>query len=119
MRFGGPRVGVPGQLTVAREHRVSPLPIALVAIVCGLAIPCKLYAADQSCLEYEPKVVTLSGTITRHLEYGPPNYGEDPAHDDKEIYWYLDLDKSICVSGKNEDSPEMEGENGVRQLQIV
>jgi hypothetical protein len=24
-----------------------------------------------------------SGTIVRHMEYGPPNYGEDPAHDAK------------------------------------
>lgn len=54
----------------------------------------------------------------RHLEYGPPNYGEDPAHDAKEVYWYLDLDKPICVAGKNEDSPEVEGETGIRQLQI-
>ncbi len=108
-----------GQSPVIRERRARRLFIALVAIFSGLAIPVELYAADQSCLEYEPKLVILSGTITRHLEYGPPNYGEDPVHDAKEIYWYLDLDKPICVNGKNEDSPEMEGETGVQHLQIV
>jgi hypothetical protein len=69
-------------------------------------------AADDTCLEYGPALVSLSGTITRHMEYGPPNYGEDPAHDAKELYWYLELNKAICVNGKNDEvSPESEGEN--------
>jgi hypothetical protein len=57
------------------------------------------------------------------MAYGPPNYGEDPAHDAKEIYWYLELDDPICVNGKKqhskEHSEEMQGENNLRQLQIV
>ena len=76
-------------------------------------------AADGACLEYEPAVVTLTGTITRHMEYGPPGYGEDPAHDAKEVYWYLELNNPICVNGKDEDSPDMQGEKDVRKLQIV
>jgi hypothetical protein len=76
-------------------------------------------AREPSCLEYEPAVVTLSGTISRHMHYGPPNYGEDPEHDEKGFYWYLDLDRPICVNGKNEDSPDMEGESDVRHVQIV
>jgi hypothetical protein len=64
-------------------------------------------------------VVTLTGTITRHMEYGPPCYGDDPAHDEKVVYWYLDLDDPICVNGKTDDSPEAEGESGVGRLQII
>jgi len=96
--------------------------VALAAVICGVTLSSASQAAegaDPSCLEYEPAVVTLSGTITRHLEYGPPGYGEDPAHDDKGFYWFLDLDKPICVNGKDEDSPDDEGETGVRRLQIV
>jgi hypothetical protein len=76
-------------------------------------------AAKSRCLEYEPKTVTLTGTITAHMNYGPPNYGEDPAHDMKEHYWRLDLDKPICVNGSGRDDPEMQGELGVKHLQIV
>jgi hypothetical protein len=98
------------------------LSVALAVVMCGLLPASASQAADAtdpSCLEYEPAVVTLSGTITRHLEYGPPNYGEDPAHDEKGFYWFLDLDKPICVNGSDEDSPDEEGETGVRRLQIV
>jgi hypothetical protein len=76
-------------------------------------------ATESPCLEYGPAIVTLTGTITRHMEYGPPNYGEDPAHDERVVYWYLDVDKPICVNGKDGDTPEMESERDVRRLQIV
>jgi Domain of unknown function (DUF4431) len=76
-------------------------------------------ATDRTCLDYGPAVVTLTGTITRHVEYGPPGYGEDPIHDARQRYWYLDLDDPICVNGKNDASPEAEGEKDVRKLQIV
>ena len=76
-------------------------------------------AREPSCLAYEPAIVTLKGSISRHMHYGPPNYGEDPDHDEKGFYWYLDLDKPICVKGKNEDSPNMESERDVRHVQIV
>src|SRR5262249_30973200 len=92
---------------------------AAVGIAVAASQPEQSVAADGACLDYEPTVVTLTGTITRHMEYGPPNYGEDPAHDAKEIYWYLELDNPICVNGKDEDSPEMQGETDVRKLQIV
>ena len=74
---------------------------------------------NASCLEFGPAIVTLSGKITRHMEYGAPGYGEDPAHDEKETYWYLDLDQPICVNGKGDDSPEMEDVEGVNRMQIV
>ena len=64
-------------------------------------------------------IVTLTGTITQHTDFGPPNFGEDPAHDEKQRYWRPDLDNPICVNGKNEDSPDMDGESDVRNLQIV
>lgn len=92
---------------------------AAVGIGLSLSFTDSAPAADNSCLPYGPAVVTLSGKITSHLEYGAPGYGEDPAHDAKDIYWYLDLAKPICVNGKDEDSPEMSSEDDVRRIQIV
>src|SRR5215510_4752610 len=48
--------------------------------------------------------------MTRHMEYGPPGYGEDPDHDAKELFWYLELDVPVCVNGRKENSPEMAGD---------
>jgi hypothetical protein len=76
-------------------------------------------AARSDCVDYEPKTVTLTGTITAHMDYGPPNFGEDPAHDAKEHYWRLDLDKPICVNGSERDDPEMQGERNIKHLQIL
>ena len=97
----------------------SLAPSLVTAIIIASLYSGPSIAADRACLDYEPAIVTLTGTITKHLEYGQPNYGEDPAHDAKERYWYLDLDNPICVnSGKNDVSLEPEEKN-VRRLQIV
>lgn len=74
------------------------------------------FARSASCLDYEPTVVKLTGVITRHMDYGPPNYGEDPAHDTHEVYWRLDLPKPICV---NDRSIYDEAESNVRRLELV
>jgi hypothetical protein len=76
-------------------------------------------AADGKCLEYGPAIVSLTGTIVSQMQYGPPNYGEDPAHDAKEVYWYLQLDDPVCVNGRKDHSEEMQGEQNVRKVQIV
>ena len=95
------------------------LPITVAAVIAVGPLHFKeSNAAGSKCLEYGPAIVTLTGTLARHLEYGPPNYGEDPAHDAKEVYWYLQLRDPICVNGKK-DTAEMEDENNVRQVQIV
>jgi hypothetical protein len=76
-------------------------------------------AFAKQCLNYEPAVVTLTGKITRHLEYGPPGYGESPATDAKEVYWYLDLDEAVCTTATAGDTPDDQGEEDIGRLQIV
>lgn len=93
--------------------------IAVAAVVGCAWHPQQPFATDRACLQYGPAVVSLTGTITKHMTYGPPNYGEDPAHDSQEIYWYLDLDNPICVDGAKDNSPEAQGEKDVREVQIV
>jgi hypothetical protein len=97
--------------------RVLPVAIGLVAASSSLL----QFAIAKECLSYEPAVVTLTGKITRHLEYGPPGFGESPATDAKEIYWYLDLDSAICTAttAGDQSTPEGQGEENIRKLQIV
>lgn len=38
--------------------------------------------------------VTLEGKLTSKQSFGPPNYGEDPEHDEKETYYILELNNS-------------------------
>src|SRR5262245_11253356 len=106
-----------------RKKRTRPN-VHFFAIVAAMAIVGAIHseisiAANNTCFEYEPTIVTLAGTIRQHMEYGPPGYGEDPAHDAKDLYWYLELDAPICVNGKKENSSGMEGEKDVRKIQIV
>jgi hypothetical protein len=98
--------------------RFFPITVAVVLAVGPLHVRAS-NAADSKCLEYGPAIVALTGTIVRHMEYGPPNYGEDPAHDAKELGWYLQLHDPICVNGKKDTSEETEEENNVRKVQIV
>jgi hypothetical protein len=98
----------------------TPYPVFIAfALMAMLGASRASLAADGRCLEYVPAVVTLAGTITRHMGYGPPGFGEDPANDAKEHYWRLDLDKPICINGSGKDDPNMQGERNVKHLEIV
>jgi hypothetical protein len=93
--------------------------IAVILILLGAPMTLCGAAEGADCLNYGPAVVTLTGKITARTTFGPPNYGEDPAHDRREKYWYLTLDAPICVNGNGLDDPEMQSEFNVRTLQIV
>ncbi len=70
-----------------------------------------------ACLQYEPDTVQLSGTLARHMYYGAPGFGEDPAHDQREVGFYLDLPRPVCmVAGANDvDVPK----SGIRRVQLI
>ena len=76
------------------------------------------YAAEAACLRYEPDTVRLSGRLERHTYYGAPNFGEDPAHDEKEVGFYLGLAAPICAAGPS-SKEENEPHRGVRRVQLV
>ena len=68
------------------------------------------------CLEYEPKVVSLSGTVAQETHPGPPNY-ESVANGDKpEIIWVLKLKAPVCVLAANETNVR---ENSQIEIQLV
>ena len=68
------------------------------------------------CLEYEPVVVSVTGTVVRETHPGPPNYEDITKGDKPETIWVLKLGKSICV---NQGSELNEAENDIREIQLV
>jgi hypothetical protein len=69
----------------------------------------------QGCVQYEPDVVTLTGTIKQHTLPGAPNYESVAKGDTPERVWVLHLARRICVAA-NADS---EKEENVSDLQLV
>jgi len=91
-------------------RRLAPVLFCLI----GIGFASTAIAAD--CLRYEPAPVSLTGTIAMKEAYGPPGYGEDPAHDAKEQYPVLILASPICVAGYPDD--DMNSKNEVDQTAV-
>jgi hypothetical protein len=68
------------------------------------------------CLQYDPAVATVAGTVGMATGYGPPGYGEDPRHDPKFQYARLTLDQPVCVTGGNPQY--FEAVDGIREMQL-
>jgi len=58
------------------------------------------------CLQYEPQVSKLNGTISRKTFPGRPNYESTALGDTSETVWILHLARPICVA---------EGEGGINE----
>jgi len=67
----------------------------LVASLLSLILLTTSVAAQ--CLEYEPKLVHLSGKLMRETHPGPPNYESIRKGDEAEAIWVLRLSLPICV----------------------
>jgi hypothetical protein len=86
--------------TQDRASRISGRAMLRFAI---LSVPAVFAAALWSaspalaapCTKFGPVVVT--GTVERTFVYGAPNFGEDPAHDERDHVPFLRLDKPLAV----------------------
>jgi len=87
--------------------------LAIVGLLSGL-----LWAgpAAAQCLEYEPKAVTLSGTVVRQTYPGCPNYESIARGDERETIWVLRLKKTICVLASDEVDQR---EDSQKEIQLV
>ena len=81
----------------SRQEAHAPVPPATVEATPAPTTPPP--PRPRSCLEYEPVVVTLRGTIITLDRYGPPNFGEDTATDQKVTVPVLKLDSPVNVCG--------------------
>ncbi len=92
--------------------------LILPAFLCGVF----LYDAflpgtvAAQCVEYEPKIVTLSGTLVRETHAGPPNYESIRRGDKAETIWVVRLSKPICVTGTDDINVR---EDNQREVQLV
>jgi hypothetical protein len=75
--------------------------------------------AAAQCLEYEPKVVSLSGVMVRETYPGRPNYESVAKGDEPEIIWVLKLKKAICVTESKTDLGINSEEDGVKEIHLV
>src|SRR5215510_7066420 len=74
-----------------------------------------IHPAPQTCVSYEPEIVTFTGTIRRHTFPGPPNFESVSKGDQAERVWVLHLATPICVSA----STDWEKETGVSNIELV
>lgn len=73
--------------------------------------------AADSCLNYAPKTVVISGMLEEKTFPGPPNY-ESVAHgDEAETGFYLKLNNPICTVGEA-SSPDAYPQERVAIIQL-
>ena len=77
---------------------LSVLMLALVSITNVAALAQS--KSSEGCLSYEPTVVSLKGKLVRKTFPGPPEYESIRKGDRKETYWFIELERPVCV---NED----------------
>jgi hypothetical protein len=93
--------------------RVYSKIFTLLILLCATAAA----ASAQSCLSYEPAEVKVSGTLSKQVVPGPPNYESVRRGDKPETIWILTLDKAVCVTGNTDDVNEPE--QNVTDLQLL
>jgi len=88
--------------------------IIALTLLLNVALFARL-AAGQ-CLEYEPTIVTLTGTVVRETHPGPPHFEDVSKGDRPETIWVLRLDTPICMRAGDElNVPE----NEIKEIQLV
>ncbi len=72
----------------------------------------------KRCLEYEPKVVQLSGYLMEMTFAGPPEYYSIEKGDGSEVSWFIHLDKPACTQGTPGDDTD-ESKAPIAEIQLV
>jgi len=95
---------------------INTLQLAMIAVVQSFLVA---PGAGQSCLPFEPKVVTLSGTLTVRAFAGRPNYEDTLRGDQPEHVWVLRLDRAVCVEPDSSSRPLNDPQDNVREIQLA
>ena len=76
---------------------------------------------EKEWLSYQPAVVELRGTLTLKTYYGPPNYGENPDTDAKEVLPVLILKEPVKVRGNPQapDDFDRRSVENIKEVQLV
>lgn len=89
--------------------------LAVLALGCGTGDA----AGQAQCLRYEPATVELQGTFATEQRYGPPNYGETPATDQRALIRLLKLSKPVDVCADSTAEVNTESFQGVAEVQLL
>ncbi len=102
---------------LSRKHQCLRGTMQLVLL--ATTICCLPVAADPSQkaqkVNYEPKVVTLTGTIVPQTFAGPPNYESVSKGDKAEKEWVLHLQQPIELDAEADN----DAEKNVKMIQLV
>lgn len=90
---------------------------AVMALVATFAMSSAAWSA--ACLDYEPALVTLQGSIALKPAYGPPGFGEDPEHDAREDYLAFILETPVCTAASPKPDTDDVAEADIRAMQLV
>jgi len=100
----------------------SLLWLGLCVIACAQKTPTcttQTIEAGQTWLSYEPSIVHLRGFLQTRAAWGPPNYGENPLTDSRELEYYLDLERPIEVKGDPSSDINSETLTGITTVQLI
>ena len=77
---------------------------------------------QQSSYRYDTAGLSLHGTLIERKVYGPPGYGETPAHDAHETILILKLPQPVSVepaaNAEANGSPNLDPAKNVREVQL-
>lgn len=94
------------------KQQVKILALALLAAHLCVA------KGREKWLEYEPRIVTLTGKIVSKIFPGPPNYEDFKKGDKPERVFLLILDSPISVRAKPSNPTLYPTERNVREVQL-
>src|SRR5437868_484357 len=97
-----------------KYRRTQLLSLLLTTAICCLPAVAESAQKVQK-VSYEPKVVTLTGTIVPQVFPGPPNYKSVAEGDKPEKEWILHLQEPIQVDAYKDN----DAERNVRELQLI
>jgi hypothetical protein len=109
-RGAAPRVGV------CKVVLVRGLAVGVFLILLGAS---SAPAAAETCLDWHPAPVSLSGRILVMQGWGPPNFGEDPEHDAHLSWYQLIAFDVVCVDSGDPQVPGEDGLRAVRDFQLL
>ena len=90
-----------------------------LVLAVALSAAAAMSAPSQTCLNYEPAVVTLTGKLTIGAFAGRPNYEDTLKGDEPEHPFILRLDRTVCVQADSSSELNNESERDVREVQVI
>jgi hypothetical protein len=92
--------------------------IGILRTLVALGVTSVVPSAGE-CLNYEPAMVTIQGSVSLKPAYGPPGFGEDPKHDAREDYLALTLDTPVCMAASPKPHTDDVAETDITTMQLV